>query len=520
MSESPVPGGAATPGPPLLGGYARGVAWTYLSVVLTGASTFFLAAWSVRRVGTAEYGVFALVAALAALLMVFDYAMGLAVQRSASRVAAGLDVDEQQAVVHAAHGAYALLGVAIAAVAGVAAVLLAVAGPDDVPRLPAVVVLLGLATALQVGTAALPALAAGWRRFSMRSGASIAGVAVRVAVALLTVGRFGVAGLGMAYLLGVVVDRVVLLRLLAGTVPWFAVRPSRPQPAALRTVAAFAFPLLVLNLGAQLFAVSDLVAVGTFVGKSAVGVYQVAALLPVQVCGFLMIGYNVAFPSLSGSDDPGAQEAATAFLTRVFMFVGAAALGLAALLRADVVAVVLGRPSGLAEDVVALFCAIGVANLAVHGLASLLIARGHQAVMARVVSVEFVVNVVLTVWFVVSFGAVGAAVATLATVVLMDFVVFPVIARGRFALPVLTTVGRHGALPAVLGGAVAGVAAWVATPAGSGAPRLAVGGAVAAALAAVAGLFLLGRAGRTTLRQALGSGRPAPGAAAPVGARP
>jgi O-antigen/teichoic acid export membrane protein len=520
MSESPVPGGAATPGPPLLGGYARGVAWTYLSVVLTGASTFFLAAWSVRRVGTAEYGVFALVAALAALLMVFDYAMGLAVQRAASRVAAGLDVDEQQAVVHAAHGAYALLGVGIAAVAGSAAVLLAVAGLDDVPRLPAVVVLLGLATALQVGTAALPAVAAGCRRFSVRSGASIAGVAVRVAVALLTVGRFGVAGLGMAQVAGVVADRLVLLRLLGGTVPWFAVRPARPRPAALRTVAGFAFPLLVLNLGAQLFAVSDLVAVGAFAGKSAVGVYQLAALLPIQVGGFLMIGYNVAFPALSGSDDPGAQEAATAFLTRVFVFVGGAALALAGLLRADVVEVVLGRPSDLAEDVVGLFCAIGVANLTVHGLASLLIARGHQAVMARVVSIEFLVNVILTILFVVSFGAVGAAVATLATVVLMDFLVFPVIARGRFIQPVLTTVGRHGAVPALMGAAVAAVAASVATPAGSGAPRLAVAGVVGVALAAVAGLVMLGPSGRTTLRHAFRAGRPATVPAAPVGARP
>lgn len=519
MPEPSRPGADGPVPAPLLGGYVRGVAWTYASVAAAGASTFFLAAWSVRRVGTAQFGVFALVASLTGLLMIFDYAIGLALQRAAARVEANVDRREseaQRAAVHAGHGAYAMLGAVAALLAVGVGGALGVAGSAGVPNLAAVVVLVGLATALQVGTAALPAVAAGCRRFSLRSGATLAGLCVRVAVALLTVGRFGVTGLAGAQLLGVVVDRLVLLSLLGRHVPWFRLRPTRPDAAALREVVGYAVPLLVLNVGAQLFAVSDLLAVGAFVGQSAVGVYQVAALLPVQASGFLMIGYNVAFPALSGSDDPHAQETATAFLTGLFSFVGGAGLGLVAILRADVVHVMLGRPSDMGESVVAVFCAVGVANLTVHGLASLLIARGHQVAMARVVAVELPVNAVLTVWFVLVYGAVGAAVATLVTVVLMDFVVFPLVGRHRFARPVLQVVLRHGLAPAGLGAAVAVAAAWAAALAPPGFPRLVLGAVAAAALGALVGLLVLGPRGRRTLADAVAADRRPAGDSVPA----
>lgn len=494
---------------PLLGGYGRGVAWTYLSVVATGASTFFLAGWTIRRVGPGEYGQFAVVLSLAGLLAIVDYAMGLAVQRSSARIESHRDpgdpdrVGERDAV-HAAHAAYAALGLLAAGLTGLAFVGVQLAAPARMPRLAAVVALLGLATALQVATAALPAVAAGSRRFSVRTMATLAGVGVRVAVAVLAVGRWGVAGLALAHLVGMAADRLVLVELLRRRVEWFVARPGPPDRPALRAVVAYAVPLLVLNVSGQLLAVSDLVVVGALVGASAAGLYQLATLLPLQVAGFLMVGYNVAFPSLAGTDDATGQEDATAFLTRSFAFVGGTALALAAFLRTDVVHVLLGRPSGLAGTVLVVFCAVSLANLVLHGLTSVLIARGDQAVMARVVAIELPVNLVLTVALVVAFGAAGAAAATLATVVLMDFVVFPVVTRHRFARPALDTVARHGLLPAATGAVLAGAAAALATAlVGPGAPRLALGALVAGALAGGAGLVLLGTSGRRTLRHAL-----------------
>jgi O-antigen/teichoic acid export membrane protein len=325
------------------------------------------------------------------------------------------------------------------------------------------------------------------------------------------VGRFGVPALALAHLLGVAADRLVLLGLLRGRVPWFDARPARPRSRALAQVLGFALPLLVLNVSAQLFAVVDLVVIGALVGAAASGLYQVASLLPLQLAALLMIGYNVAFPALSGTDDAAGQEAATRFLTGVAAYAAGTGLVLAALLRADVIEVVLGRPSAVAEDVVAIFCAVCLANVMLHGLVALLIARGHQSAVARLVAIELPVNVILTVWLVVALGAPGAALATLATVVLMDFAVFPALCGPRLAFPVLGTIVRHGLAPAALGGAAAAVAATLAGAlAGAGAPRLATGALLAAGIAVAAGLAVLGPAGRATLRGAFAADRRAP----------
>lgn len=500
MSDSPVTSDGA-----LLDGYARGMAWTYLSVLLTGASTFFLAGWTVRRTGTGEFGQFAVVASVTGVLAAFDYALGLAAQRASARAESGSSgADAERATVHAVHGAYAVVGAVLAALALVAAVLIRAGGPARMPRLWSTVGLLGLATALQLGTAALPAVALGARRFLTRSTASLAGLAVRVTVAVIAVGSMGVPGLALAHLLGVGADRLVLLAGLRRQVPWFVARPVLPDRAAVRVVRGFALPLLVLNVSAQLLVTSDLVVVGALVGAAAVGVYQVGALVPVQLGGLLMIGYNVAFPALAGSDDHPAQESATAFLTRLFSFLGATGLVLTALLRADVVTVLLGRPSALAEDVVVITCAVCLANLTLHGLVSLLIARGEQGLMARLVAIELPLNLVLTVGLVLAVGAAGAALATLATVALLNFVAFPIASRGRFARSPVDTVARHGLFPALAGSAVALAAAQVAAAlAGAGAGRLALGGALAALCGVATGLVLLGPGGRRTLRGAL-----------------
>ena len=493
----------------LLGGYGRGVGWTYLSLLLTGGSTFFLAAWAVRRIGTAQYGLFALVTTVAALLTIFDYALGLTVQRAGARVDAG-EGGEHARTVRAAHGAYALLGAAGAVLTLVVAAAAGVAGPDGRPYLVQTVALLGLSTSLQLATAALPAVALACRRFSLRSGATVVGVSVKVAVALATIGRYGVAGLALAQLAGVVVERVVLVRLVGRRIPWFELRPSVPSGRALRAVGGYALPLLLISVSGQLFAVSDLVTIGALVGASAVGVYQVSSLAPLYIGAVLVVGYNVAFPALAGSDDAAGQEEATAFLTRVFSYVGAAALGLVAFLRADVVDILLGRRDGLAEDVLLLLCAMSLANLLVHGLASLLIARGRQALMARAVVIEVPVNIVLTVALVVAVGAVGAAIGTLVTAVLMDFVILPRVSRGEFGRSALDVTVRQGVVPAAAGVAVAAVAAQVGGLAGPPALRVVLGGLVAGALGLGAGLALLGPGGRRSVREAFAARGPAP----------
>ncbi len=497
--------------PSLLGGYGRGVGWTYLSLLLTGGSTFFLAAWSVRRIGTAQYGLFALVTSLTALLTVFDYALGLTVQRAGARIGKGKEPsagDQNRDTVHAAHGAYVLLGSAGVALTAVICAVAAVVRPAGRPYLLQTVGLLGVATSLQLGTAALPAVALACRRFSLRSGATVVGVAVRVTTALVAVGRFGVAGLALAQLLGVVAERLMLAGLVRRRIAWFALRPRVPDRLTLRGVSQNALPLLLISMSGQLFAVSDLVAVGVLVGASAVGLYQVSSLVPCYVAAALVVGYNVVFPSLAGSDDMAGQEQATAFLTRLFSYVGGLGLALIALLRSDVIDILLGQPNELAEELLLVLCAMSLTNLMVHGLASLLIARGRQRLMARAVAVEVPVNIVLTVVLVMAFGAVGAAAGTLVTASLMNFVLLPLVSRGEFGQPALWITVRNGVAPAVTGVAVALLAAQAGRLTVSPVLSLLLAAIVAGLVGLGAGLVFLGPSGRRTVREAFAAHHP------------
>jgi O-antigen/teichoic acid export membrane protein len=285
-----------------------------------------------------------------------------------------------------------------------------------------------------------------------------------------------------------------------------------PSRAALGGVSGYALPLLLISFSGQLFTVVDLVTIAAMVGASAVGVFQVSSLAPLYIAAVFVIGYNVVFPFLAGSDDFAGQEEATMFLTRVFSYVAAAVLALIAILRADVVEILLGRRDALGEDVLLLLCAMSLANLLVHGLVTLLIARGRQVLIARAVVIEVPVNIVLTVALVAAVGTVGAAIGTLATALLMDFVLLPRLSKGEFGRPALDVAVRHGVVPAVAGVVVAGAASQVAGLAGPPALRGVLGALVAAIIGLGAGLVLLGRDGRRTARHAFLAGKAAPSA--------
>lgn len=492
-------------GPPtLLIGFARGVGWTYVGLVLMGSSNIFLAAWTVRRVGTGQFGLFALVTAMAGLLAMFDYALGIAVVRAGGRLARQEQTHraEDLEVVHAAHGGYLMLGAAMVTLTVIGGVGLFVSGPTR-PYLVETVVLLGLATSADLATAAAPGVAVGSRLFSLRTAGIAAGVTVRVIVALCTVDRFSVAGLAAAQFLGVTAERIVILVLLRSRVHWFDARPRIPDARALGRVSRFAGPLVALNISGQLLTVSDILVVAALAGAAAAGVFQVSTMLPLYAGAVLMTGYNVIFPMLAASDDRVVQEDTTSFLTRVFSYLCSVGLMLAIFLRRDVVTVVLGRTSAVGEMVLLLYCATCLINTVLHGMASLLIARGRQHLMSRAVAIELPTNIVLTVAFVGLFGAVGAATATLVTVVLMDFIVFPMITRREFLEPALATVARHGAVPATVGMGTAAAAALIGRMLSTPVARLSVGALSAAILGGVAGMAFLGSKGRTMLRQAL-----------------
>ena len=505
-----IPGPQPPDGPPspdLLHGFARGVGWTYVGVLATGVGLVFITGWSVRRVGLEEYGAWALVVSLTNLLALFDYGLGMSVTHGAARARSTQLAEEDRAegreLCSVGHSAYMFLAGAALLIISLAAVIVRVTGLWSVSGVTWTLALLAISSAITVGTAALPSIAMGCQRFALRAVASVGGVLARVVVVVVTIDHLGITGLALAQLVGIVVDRGALAASLRRVEPWFALKPVRPERTAIRRSMSFILPLLLLNGSGQLFALSDLLSVGVLVGSAAVALYQVAALLPLHLKSLIFQGYNVAYPALAGSEDQEAQERATALLTWLVSFVAAVAFATCILLRREVVELLTGRSSSLSETVLVLLCIAGLIDVGLHGPASLLVARGRQALMARAVVLEIPLNVILSVGLVLAVGATGAAWATLTTVLVMDLLVFPLVSRGQFARSALVSVVANCFVPALYGTLVAVVMVAATVGLDSAATRVAASAAGAATVGLVAAAILLPADGRRQLRTML-----------------
>jgi O-antigen/teichoic acid export membrane protein len=264
-------------------------------------------------------------------------------------------------------------------------------------------------------------------------------------------------------------------------------------------VGSFAIPLLVISVYGQVIAATDLVVVGAVATAAAVAFYKIGNLAPSQAVSWLFNGYDTVFPSLAGTQDETGQEAATLFLTRVAGYVAGSSFCAMVLLRADVVTVIVGHQSGLAEEVLLVFCGVWLVNIPVHGLMLLLIARGRQGVFIPLVAAEAIANLALTVLFAVVIGPIGPALATLVTIIVTNVIVLPILVRKEIGSMRSWRIAGNGLACGGIGGAVAAAAMLPILVLGVGWARLASGLSVAGAASILVGFLLLGRSGRETL---------------------
>ena len=168
-------------------------------------------------------------------------------------------------------------------------------------------------------------------------------------------------------------------------------------------------------------------------------------------------------------------------------------------LRFDVVTAVVGHPSALAESVLVVFCCIWLANVPIHGLSLLLIARGRQNIFVWIMVGEATANIALTIVLAIELGPIGAAYATLSTIVIADLIILPVLIRHELSKGLVRRTVLEGLTAIVAGGAIAAVATIPALWLPSGWIRLLVGLVLGGGIGFAAGLALLRRQGRSSL---------------------
>ncbi len=485
-------------------GIGRGIAWRYAGQAVSAVGGLFLVAFAFRRLGASTYGGYALVVTVLGLLGTVNYGFNMSVVRAAASDNPSFSPEETAQArrdVQVANSAYGVMG-GIAVLISVASIpaLITVRSRNagNTYALPITVGLVGLSVGLSLATSAYTGLPTGRRQFHVPAIAGILGVTVNIAVVVAMLGWLGLPALGLGLVANALVNTVFPAAWLKLREPWFHLLPGRVRWTEVRRVGSFALPLLVISVYGQVIAATDLVVVGAVATAAAVAFYKVGHLAPTQAVSWLFNGYDTIFPYLAASRDKSDQEAATLFLTRIASYVTGSAFCTMALLRADVVTVLIGHRTVLAEEVFLVFCGVWLVNIPVHGLMLLLIARGRQSVFIPLVAAEAFANLALTVVFAIVLGPIGAALATLVTVVVTNVIVLPVLVRKEFISMTSWRIAGNGLACCGIGGAVAAAAVVPVLALGPGWTRIVAGFGAAGAAGAFAGLLLLGSRGRET----------------------
>jgi O-antigen/teichoic acid export membrane protein len=489
-------------------GLARSAVWNATGFGVVGSVNVFLVAFALRHVTVGEYGAFALAGSATSLLTLLGFGLSMSVVRAVAMEETSAEQhvrDRARRDIATAHAAYVALG----AVAMLAAIVLVMLLPHFIrvvdsgqTVLADSLLLIGAANAVTIGTSALPGVARGRRNFRLIAMATIAGAALNAIVTVGTISRLGILALAVATLAASALTPLILAVWIWRDVHWFRFRPIRPRWVDVRPVLGYAAPLLAISVASRVVTATDALVLGVLATTAVVALYRVGAVVPNGLISLLFTGYDVAFPALAGSTGARTQEDVCAFLTRVFGFLAGLVFCLVALFRRDIVQVLMGRPSELAATILMLFCVVWVINASVHGVSLLLIARARQRRFAGLIAAEAVANLVLTVVLVLLVGPLGAVLATVVTMAVSMWVIFPLLVHGELERGAVSIVFKHGIMSSVVGAALAALVFLATDRLVEPRFHLLAAGAMAVVITAGAGLALLRSADGHLIRAA------------------
>lgn len=362
-------------------------------------------------------------------------------------------------------------------------------------------VLLGVLPALQVATALLPAVATGRSAFGVVATGTLVSAVTTLVTSLVLVIPFGVPGLALGQLLGVAAGRLVILRWLRRAAPWLRFPSRWPTRAALGRSLASTRSFMLLAATAQVINWTDVVIIANLRGAEDVARYRIGVMIPTQLVALAFRGFDVIYPRLAraSADD---HLTALRLPTRVLCSGAGAVFGALIALRHDVMTLTTGADDVASRRVLILITLAWAANVPVHALALLLMARGHQSLLLPITLLEAVGNIVLTIAATVQFGVVGAAAATLASIAVSNLLVLPAVSRRRIP-GARRVVYVDGLLPLAASLLVLLVLTSAASRIADGRSGTLVALAVAVAGVVAVPLLSAGRAGRGAILQSL-----------------
>lgn len=409
-------------------------AWNAVTWGATAVYGVVATALIFRAVGKTDFGVWAVVGAIRAFVLLLDAGLATGISRDVALAEGGDRVASVR--VRASARLYAALA-AVALIAGVlgagfpAALLELPAAAADIAR--TVTLLLAVETALALLAGPLPAILRGSQRFDALALSASAQAGLGVVLLVAMIDAFGLAGAAWATLLARAAVSVVLAIWMRRRALIGRTRAEGDPRPSLASVARFAAPLWIAGLAAYLGLMTDLPIVGALFDADTAADFALGARLPAAAAGLLFAILASAFPQLVRLSGARLEQKVGALLFLACVLAGSGFTFLA-FAGESFLQVWVGAAPALSLTVLVIYCAAWACNAPAHVLSSVAMAKGRHQVLAWVVIVEAVVNLAASLALAAAGHAAGPAVATLATIAVSNLIVVPILLLRRLEL--------------------------------------------------------------------------------------
>lgn len=436
--------------------------------------------FTMRHLGTDEYGLWMLVASCTAYFQLLDLGYGSALVRHVADADARGDIAGVNRIVSTFFVVYAVLG-AIAAAGILALALWVVPGfpnlsPTQIHTSQVVLAMLGARVVVGLPMTIFGAITTARQRFALNNRVAIVVVLVNAAVTYLVL----VSGHGLLTLVAStttvgLASYGAYIWTAKHTMPQLRVQITSFRPAIVRDVTSFSVYVFMISVAAQIGFNLDNLVIGAALGTSAVAIYAVAFRLADyqrQLCNQLN---SLLFPVVVRLEAEQRSEDIRA------MLIETTRIALSLVTAVTICIIGFGSPlierwmgPGFEAAVAPLYvlALTGIVLVGQGPLGNVLLGTGRHRLVAGAALGEALANLGASLLLVQSLGMLGVAVGTFIPVFVANlFILLPAACR-RVDLPVATFV-RRVATPAALGAApaaliCAGLRAWDPSPSTAG----------------------------------------------------
>ncbi|MDI6720412.1 MAG: flippase, partial [Methanomicrobiales archaeon] len=255
---------------------------------------------------------------------------------------------------------------------------------------------------------------------------NLLGNVIKVLVQILAVFLgYGLAGLAGGFIAGVIVGGAINFRFLD-------LRLARFDLGHLKSLFSFSFWSFLAASGTLVYTYSDTILIGYFLGNADVGIYRTAFQLT-SIATFTTIALQtVLFPKISGWGTDGNLRIVETAMARSFSYALILAIPVAVggwLLGDRLLFYLYGEPFVTGAPALAVLLAVQIVNVFMYLLTSSISALDQPRESFKVTAAAATANILINIALIPLVGIVGAAIATLATMLLNAALAYRVLSR-------------------------------------------------------------------------------------------